>query len=61
MDGEPTNRLFARDWYHDSIPRFCRTPSDEVLGHLVRSRSFEILPTQTNAWREEIAVLRQQL
>jgi hypothetical protein len=46
-----------RAYYSDTIEKFLRTPSDEILGKLARSNDFPLEQTQRDAWLEEIKVL----
>jgi len=50
-----------REYYSDSIANFQNTPSDEILGRLVRSNDFPLEQTQRDAWQEEITILRKVL
>lgn len=47
-----------RAWYGSSIAEFLRTPSDAILGRLVEKCDFTLLPTQRDAWLEQLTILR---
>lgn len=51
----------ARAWYGASIPAFLQEPATSVLGSLARHSNFNVLPSQRDAWLEEIEVLRANL
>lgn len=53
-----------RSYYTDSIANFLQMPSDAILGQLVRRASGEgasIETTQTDAWLEQISILKELL
>src|SRR5215471_15443430 len=50
-----------REYYKDSIAGFLTTSPDEILGKLVQGGGFAILPTQREAWLEQINILKPVL
>ncbi len=48
-------------WYGAPIDRFLAESDDAVLGALARESRFQIDPSQRDAWRGEIAILREAL
>src|ERR1051325_5782017 len=47
--------------YSASLAQFRKTGQDEILGRLVANYEFPLEQTQTNAWIEEIEILRRAL
>jgi hypothetical protein len=56
-----SNPTIARSYYSASIERFLSSSRDEILGALIYSSEFEVLPTQRNAWVEQIRILKASL
>jgi len=52
---------FSRAYYSDTIEEFIAREDDSVLGRLVAASDFEVRPTQTNAWQEQIKILKNIL
>lgn len=50
-----------RAWYEDSIDGFLKADPDAVLGRLATNGSFTLLPTQRDAWLEQIEFLRERI
>ena len=50
-----------RAFYSDSIADFLRRKPDEILGVLTKQAEFAVEQTQTDAWLEEIGILRPAL
>ncbi len=50
-----------REYYSDSIAAFLDKSANEILGTLVENNSFSLEVTQSDAWREEIRVLKAVL
>lgn len=50
-----------RAYYSDSIAKFLRQSTDEILGHLTRSSEFSVLQTQQQAWHYQINLLKSVL
>ena len=48
-------------WYGASIAEFLGTDSDSVVGRLATSSDFSVLPTQRDAWLEQIRLLQIHL
>ncbi len=58
--GGPPARL-SRAWYAASIAEFLEASPDSVIGRLVRNSQFAVLPTQRDAWQQQITFLRTRL
>lgn len=56
-DRTAASTLSRRAWYWQSIPDFLAAPSDSVLAALARNGEFALLPTQRDAWIEQIEIL----
>ncbi len=56
-----TREACLRSWYAASILEFLQTPRDAIVGALARNGEFALLPTQKDAWLEEISLLQSQL
>ncbi|MBX3747731.1 MAG: DUF2075 domain-containing protein [Verrucomicrobiae bacterium] len=50
-----------RAWYGASIAEFLASDQDLVLGQLTSHSDFAVLPTQRDAWRVQIDILRSHL
>lgn len=50
-----------RSWYSAEIADFKLSSDESILGELVKGSSFPVLPTQTDAWLEEIRLFRSAL
>lgn len=50
-----------RYYYSASIQEFLRDSDTNILGSLAKANTFELEPTQRNAWLEEIQVLKASL
>jgi len=50
-----------RSYYSAPINEFLGTSSDVILGKLERQNEFALLPTQRDAWLEEIVILKETL
>ena len=50
-----------REYYHSSIEGFLAENSEHILGKLLIRDEFETTDLQKNAWRDEIAILKDQL
>ena len=51
----------SRAWYEGSIADFlCSTP-DEIIGRLAANNVFTLLRTQTEAWIEQIRILKREI
>ena len=50
-----------RDYYSSSITQFLEISANEILGLLTRNSGFAIEPTQSDAWLQEIAILKDVL
>jgi len=48
----------SRSWYGASIAEFLKVQSDTVIGRLARNSDFALLPTQKDAWLEQIRLLQ---
>ena len=53
--------LTSRAWYGASIAEFLRADSDSIVGRLATSSDFSVLPTQRDAWLEQIRLLQIHL
>lgn len=51
----------SRAWYGALIEEFLATGNDAIVGQLVRNSNFSVLPTQSDAWRAQIDLLRGSL
>ncbi len=51
----------SRAWYWDFIAEFLLTDPDKVIGRLARNTDFALIPTQKDAWLEQIRVLQDCL
>lgn len=58
LDGVAEVNVLARAWYAASIDAFRAADANAVIGQLVRGGAFAVLPTQSEAWREQIHFLR---
>jgi hypothetical protein len=54
-------KVLSRAWYEAPIGPFRSASADAIIGQLVRNGSFDVLPTQAEAWREQIHFLRALL
>lgn len=50
-----------REYYSSSIKSFLKAEDDAILGQLLINDEFETTDLQKNAWRKEIAILKEQL
>ena len=50
-----------REYYSATIHEFLQSKSDMILGELLINDEFETTDLQKNAWRQEIAILQDQL
>ena len=50
-----------RAWYSAFIGDFIQTQPDTIVGRLARNGGFPLLPTQRDAWLEQIAFLQDRL
>jgi hypothetical protein len=50
-----------RAWYSASIPAFLAAKSEVIVGTLATNSDFSVLPSQRDAWLEEVSVLKQSL
>ena len=50
-----------RQFYSDKISRFLKTSETELIGHLSNNSEFADEPTQKEAWRQEIKILKETL
>jgi hypothetical protein len=48
----------SRAWYSAPIAEFLQTLPDTVIGRLARNSDFALLPTQKDAWLEQIGLLQ---
>jgi hypothetical protein len=53
--------LSSRAWYGASIAEFLQANPDAIVGRLTRNSDFTVLPTQRDAWFEQIHFLHGQL
>lgn len=51
----------SRSYYSDSIGGFLASSREEILGALSYRSEFEVLPTQRDAWVEQIRILKSSL
>jgi schlafen family protein len=51
----------SRAWYGASISEFLQTQAETIVGQLVISGNFALLPTQKDAWLAQIGFLREHL
>lgn len=51
----------TRSYYDASIEAFLKHSEASIIASLVGSSSFEIMPTQRDAWRAQIAIMRNTL
>ena len=62
MSGTPhTSEIRSRAWYKASIADFVTADTDTIIGRLTNNSDFSILPSQRDAWLEEIHILQSQL
>jgi Schlafen group 3, DNA/RNA helicase domain len=54
----PDTGISSRAWYSASIAEFLRAQPDTVIGRLARNSDFALLPTQKDAWLEQIRLLQ---
>ncbi len=50
-----------REYYSDSIFKFLRSSTEEILGVLALSNDFALIQTQRGAWVAQIEILRKVL
>ncbi|NUM53794.1 MAG: hypothetical protein HUU46_09145 [Candidatus Hydrogenedentes bacterium] len=50
-----------RAWYGETIDVFLRQPTEHIVGELARNSPFSILQSQTDAWLQQIEILRRAL
>jgi hypothetical protein len=50
-----------RAWYSGTIADFLQCPTDTVVGRLTASSDFPVVPSQCDAWIEQIEILRATL
>src|SRR5438445_5938077 len=60
-DGSHVPESSSRAWYGAPIPEFLLMDSDTIVGRLTRNCDFPVLPTQRDAWLEQIRLLQSQL
>ena len=53
-----TFSVSSRAWYSAPIAEFLQTLPDTVIGQLARNSDFALLPTQKDAWLEQIRLLQ---
>ncbi|HEV3116044.1 MAG TPA: DNA/RNA helicase domain-containing protein, partial [Gemmataceae bacterium] len=53
--------VLSRAWYGASIAEFLLTDSATIVGRLVTNCDFPVLPSQRDAWLEQIRLLQSQL
>ena len=53
--------LMKRDYYSSTIERFLDASPEEIIGSLTINSGFAVEPTQRDAWREEITILKTAL
>lgn len=58
---KPGSNKFSRAWYGSDIEKFQRHSTEGVLGELARYSTFSILPSQRDAWIQQISILRESL
>ena len=51
----------SRAWYCEPIAQFLQTDPDKVIGRLARNSDFAPIPTQKDAWLEQISLLQDYL
>ena len=51
----------SRAWYFASIGDFLQTQPDTIVGRLARNSDFPLLPTQKDAWLQQIGFLQARL
>ena len=51
----------ARSYYSASIGRFVSSSEELILGEILRRTEYDVIPTQRNAWVEQIRVLKSSL
>jgi len=65
MEAEAANQIGAaplsRAWYGASIAEFLQAAPDSVVGRLATNCDFALLPTQRDAWVEQIKFLQARL
>jgi hypothetical protein len=50
--------VYTRAWYGASFAEFLQARSDTIIGRLARNSDFALLPTQKDAWLEQIRLLQ---
>lgn len=53
--------MSKRAFYSNSISNFLNQKSDSIIGEITQSHSQDIVHLQTNAWKEQIIILQEQL
>jgi hypothetical protein len=51
----------SRAWYSAPVGDFLQTQPDTIVGRLARNSDFPLLPTQKDAWLEQIGFLQDRL
>jgi hypothetical protein len=57
MISERSEGRMRREYYSDTITKFLKTSSDEILGRLVQNNDFALEQAQRDSWLEEINIL----
>ena len=50
--------VYSRAWYSAPIIQFLQAQPDTVIGQLLKNSNFAVLPTQKDAWLEQIRLLQ---
>ena len=58
QESASTFSVSSRAWYSAPIAEFLQTLPDTVIGQLARNSDFALLPTQKDAWLEQIRLLQ---
>ncbi len=56
----PTPHL-KRSWYRNTISAFQRASENDILAQLTKESPFGVIPTQVDAWLEEMSIIRKSL
>ena len=51
----------ARSYYSAAIGRFISSAEELILGEILKHTEYDVMPTQRNAWVEQIKILKSSL
>lgn len=60
VESAHSQRASSRAWYSALIAEFLQSRPDTIPGRLTRNSEFSLLPTQKDAWLDQIAFLTKK-